>query len=145
MELGIIGVFLLWNSIVDIRKQKVSILSIAVCGGLWVVMKLCGYDFYGVQETVEFWKSLLWGILPGLMLCVVTRVSRGAIGTGDGVLILLLGLYLGIQKTMTTLAAAFFLAFFWAIGLLCFKKRKKDETFPFVPFITLGFLFALYF
>lgn len=184
---GLMAIFLIWNSIEDIRKRKISFLSVGIFGGLWIVLciALCilvmtpckevivqnVFDGITLEETSElhreigqspllelllikrplqlpemksFFAAVLLGILPGLIVCAVGVLSRGAIGLGDGILVTIVGLYIGNNRTVMMLAWAFLAAFCWSVFLLLVRKKKRQEAFPFVPFLALGWVTALF-
>lgn len=136
-----LAVLLLWNSIEDIRKKQISLCSIGIGAATWGALRMT--EWQG-QEWISFIGMRLIDILPGIVLCAVAIMSRGNIGIGDGLFIILTGLYIGFSRTVIALAVAFLIAFFWAIQLLVFRKKKKQEAFPFVPFLSCGVAAAIF-
>ena len=83
------GGFLLTAAAEDMRHRKVSrrlLLTAAVCGIPWGLRgAFCGCA-----------ASFAAGFLPGAMLLLLSRLSQGAVGSGDGMFFLaaLASLYL---------------------------------------------------
>ena len=69
--------------------------------------------------------------------------SRGAIGRGDGYLLCVAGVYLGIAGTLSLLSGALFLCAIWSLLLLAIKKAGKKTEIPFVPFLLAAYVGGL--
>lgn len=122
--------FLGINSYFDIRKGEISLRVAAAYMILGVF-----YLFLHRQRLPLF----LAGVLPGLLLLCIGKVSGGALGLGDGLIVLVAGLYMGIWKTLEFITVAVLLAAVWA-GILMFgKKRGGKASFPFVPFLLAAY------
>lgn len=123
--------FLGINSYLDMRKGEISLCATAVYMALSVpYLILC-------RERTVF---LLAGILPGLLLLCIGKVSGGALGFGDGLVVLVSGLYMGIWKIIEFVTIALLLAAVWAGALMIFRKKEKKSQFPFVPFLLAAYL-----
>ena len=85
--------------------------------------------------------SLIPGGLPGLLLLVLGRVSGWAVGSADGIIVLILGTYLGLWQTLSVLSGAFLLAVLTAGFLMAVQKKDRKYEMPFVPFLFGGMVF----
>ncbi|MBP3543229.1 MAG: prepilin peptidase [Lachnospiraceae bacterium] len=93
--------------------------------------------------------SLIWGrALPvgeylaggALGICFIAlSVASKEIGMGDGVLLMILGLMLGIRRLISILFAALILCAAAAAVLCLLGKAKRTSRLPFVPFLLGGF------
>jgi leader peptidase (prepilin peptidase)/N-methyltransferase len=83
---------------------------------------------------------ILLGLLPGIFLLFLSKATRESIGMGDGVMMLVLGIYLGVRKVLDLFFLSLFLSSIWAGFLLLVKKKRRDWEFPFVPFLFLGYV-----
>ncbi len=83
------------------------------------------------------------GVLTGLMLLLVSRLSKGRIGTGDGLLLIVSGVLLGAVGNLMLLTIAFLLAAFFSIILLTFRKCRRDTELPFAPFLFGAFFITM--
>ncbi|MDD3339725.1 MAG: hypothetical protein PHS82_12820 [Lachnospiraceae bacterium] len=129
---GIVLSFLACNGVLDLWKRKVSYVLLLVYGA--------GAVIYGIwEQDTSLWQAAI-GLLPGLLMLLLGRASREAVGYGDGLVVLVLGLYTGIWAGMEVLFLSFFFSALWAIALLIFRKGRRDTTFPFVPFLLLGYI-----
>ena len=88
-----------------------------------------------------------WGlsILPGLLLLGIGWLSRWQIGSGDGVVILVMGLWLGCRKTFIILLLGMFLCSIFCGALVVFRKAGRKTEVPFVPFLWIACLMGRFF
>lgn len=129
---GIVLSFLACNGVLDLWKRKVSFVLLLVYG--------VGAVLYGIwAQDTSLWQAGI-GLLPGLLMLLLGRASREAVGYGDGLVVLVLGLYTGLWAGIEVLFLSFFFSALWAIILLIFRKGRRDTAFPFVPFLLLGYI-----
>lgn len=78
-----------------------------------------------------------WGfsILPGVFLLIAGWLSRWQIGAGDGVIVLVMGLWLGFAKTLIVLLMGMFFCSVFCGVMLFFKRAERRTEIPFVPFL----------
>lgn len=84
--------------------------------------------------------SAISGAVPGIVLGIISWITREAVGYGDVWIITLLGIYLGIWDTVTLVCIAFFFSSIAAVGCLVWKKFRRDTRIPFVPFLTAAYV-----
>lgn len=82
--------------------------------------------------------EILASFIPGILLLLLGKLSREAVGYGDGSIVLVMGFYLTFWELLGILAVASILAALWATGLLF--SGRAGHTIPFVPFLLAGFL-----
>lgn len=116
----------------DIRKKEVTVIYILLFGIGGVILHL-------FSPSCSIY-SVLWGISLGLFVMVVSVVSRGGIGMGDGILLAVTGVYLGGTKNLELFVTGLLLSSIWAVILVAFRKKKGKEPFAFVPFLLASYL-----
>lgn len=130
-------VLLIINTLSDIQMMEVHV---NLTYALWLL--LLGLRFIFLKEVFSFY--LLSSLVAYLVLLLIYYIFRGKLGYGDVVIAGLLGVGLGYIDTFTSI----FYACVFAIIYCQVLKKKKNEAFPFVPFITLGvlvtYMFNLY-
>jgi len=98
-----------------------------------------------VFDFTNFWNGV-WGAAIGCgFFLLIFLVSQGKwMGFGDVKLAILLGLLLGISKTLVALFLAF--CFGAIIGIITIALHKKDlkSEIPFGPFLIFGTFVALF-
>lgn len=125
------GIFLAAESICDIRDKTLP-WSITVAGIVAGVVCM-------IMEK-RMTPELLNGLLPGAIMLVLSRLTGGAIGYGDGMLVLALGLFYEVNGLMFLLMTGIFYAGIVGLILLLFFHKKGKYELPFVPFLFLGWL-----
>ena len=123
--------FLGVNSWIDIRKKQVSLLLIAIfagCGILWTICsRSAALDFLICAGT-------------GLLFVGISIITEGAVGMGDGWLIMALGTVMSTEEFFMMLLMALICSAVWAGIIMIFFHRKGSTEIPFVPFLLAGYL-----
>lgn len=126
--LGVLG----FCAVDDMRNKRVLLhpaLSFAIVGLLLHIW------FQNISVY-----SMLAGILIGIVFLGISRVTRGKIGMGDGVVLVVSGIYLGFLDNMELLLHGLLFCGIWSLFLLVFRKKKKEDEVPFVPFLFLAYV-----
>lgn len=127
----IIGVLLLC-AYGDIREKKISVYTIIA--GIGVTLLL---DF--IQKDISLMNVLLGGGL-GVALVIVSKLTKGAFGMGDAMLVGMIGVSLGLFGSLLVLFYSLLITSVVSVVLLLLKRVKKQTQMPFVPFLLLGYL-----
>jgi leader peptidase (prepilin peptidase)/N-methyltransferase len=80
------------------------------------------------------------GVLIGALILLIYHVTKGEIGEGDGWLLIVTGIFLGIGRNFELLMSGLLLAAICSLFLILFKKAGKKREIPFVPFLFLGYM-----
>ena len=89
--------------------------------------------YQAVTQNID-WMVSLGGGLIGMIFIGISKITREAIGYGDSLAILILGIYLGVWGLLEVLATSFFILGILALGCMTLR-RKKSLAFPFYPFL----------
>ncbi len=132
----IFGIYIAVLSIEDILKKSIPVLLLAA-GILFIPAGLLteGAECFSPADNIL-------GVIPGAVLLIISFVSRGQIGIGDGVLVAITGASLGLEAVVRILTAALILIMLFSGGMLVFGKFKRKSTLPFIPFIFAGYLLS---
>ena len=125
--LGMLGIC----SIEDIRKkeiQSVRVLCFGI-GGILLHLWQRNHSLY----------SMLGGIAVGAAVIILSLVSGGIIGIGDGLVLCVAGIYIGGINTMRLLLTGLFLSSLYALVLLFMHRKRRKDTIPFIPFLLAAF------
>lgn len=125
---------LLYLSWQDIKSQEISRNITLGTVFLALLFNSIALLFY---ESQQAYQSLLGGLFlgSGFLLCVLITREK-SLGMGDVYLFLLMGLLVGLENIILSLAITVFSALTYSI--FKFKKLDLKQKIPFVPFITLG-------
>lgn len=112
---------------------------------LALVMRMAwlGIDFlaYG---NVEFTYIVVSGLIAAAMLAAASLlckvISPGAVGFGDIKLLMVLGLYTGVDLAAALLINTFLVMFVVSAILLLRKKVNRKTVIPFAPFLVIGMM-----
>jgi len=114
-------------SVEDIKEKRLSLTVLSMCIILGAASAMCRND----------WNIIRWcfDIIPGISLFVVSWWSREAIGYGDSLLILGLGLIWGAEQAVTIFLFALVLAAVWGGIIMAVRGNGWRLKLPFVPFL----------
>lgn len=116
-------------SFCDIRKKQLPIIYLTIMSGVSLLTLIC-------QEGNIIYN--LFGAFVGILFLVTSKVTKEAIGYGDGWMILNLGLWLGVYRLLHALFWGSLVAGMYALFFLWRKRWRRSETIPFVPFLAVG-------
>jgi len=120
------------SGIIDFKWKKINIL-------LFIPFFLLGI-FCNVKYGVISPVSIVAGMGIGILVIGVGMVTQGKIGSGDGVVLIMTGLYLVFYDNLFLLLTATILASVLGALLLLTKRVDKNYEIPFIPFLFLSFL-----
>lgn len=122
-------------AVVDFKKKQVSNVFLLIVSGIVII----NYVIFRPITMV----SLVGGILIGTVLLGISYITRQKIGMGDGLLIMILGAYLGFEGIGVVLLYALTLSAIWSGLLMIIKKVNRNYTIAFIPFIFVGYVGVL--
>lgn len=129
--LGTLGV----HSIEDIREKKITVMVTLLSGIIGILLHL----FFQNQSIYE----MLTGVLAGSFILMLSRLTKGRIGMGDGIIFMLTGLYLGLIDNLLLMCISFSLAGIWGLFLVFLKHNSRSERIPFIPFLFISYCFMI--
>lgn len=131
--IGLLGV----SSYFDVRWKRIPLAALAA-GGIWaLVWTVINMVGQGVFQTL---LASLPALLPGGGLLILSRLTEKKVGSGDGILLLLLGLLLGAGEVLLLFCVGLFLQSLVAVVLVLIKKADKQTCIPFVPFLLAAWM-----
>lgn len=130
----IINIYLFWGMKQDIKERKISNIYLIV--GTITGLLFCGLDILTGNFYFEK-KSLAW--VPGVIFIVTAKIWKEKIGIGDGLILLILGIFVDFQKLCLILYMAFVLLIIVSLLLLGRGKITKNYQIPFLPFLWLAY------
>lgn len=127
-----LGIFLAISAIIDIKRKEVSVKILIIFGVVGLALYIIGRPISLVEE--------IGGILIGALILLLYHVTKGEIGEGDGWLLIVTGIFLGIGRNFELLMSGLLLAAVCSLFLILFKKADKKKEIPFIPFLFLGYM-----
>ncbi len=99
-------------------------------------------QIYGVMGETGL-PAVAVSLLPGAGFFLLSFFSGEKVGYGDGWVLLMIGLFLGVYRCFLILLTGLLAESAVAIVLLAFRKIQRDKEIPFSPFLLLGLGVAL--
>lgn len=88
-------------------------------------------------------EDMMFGAVVGLVMIIIGKVTGEAIGIGDGMMMVVSGIFLGFWGNMCLLMTALLLVGCVALFLIIIGKKGKDYRLPFLPFLLVAYLLQL--
>lgn len=130
-EILVTGLLLI-AGIIDIKYKKVNILLLF----LFIIIGIISDLYYQKLSLM----SILGGITIGAAIVVIAMITQGRIGKGDGMVLIVTGLFLGFFDNLFLLFSAAFLAAILGAILLIMKRVNKNYEMPFIPFLFIAWI-----
>lgn len=87
--------------------------------------------------------DILGGIAVGATVLLIGWISGECIGFGDGIMLIVSGIYLGFWANLSLFLTALLISGIAALFLLVTKKKGKNDRIPFLPFLFAAYLLYL--
>jgi len=128
----ILGILLLFCSVQDLWRKKIYIWILGAGAALILIcLPFC--------ENLIL-MSRVGGLIVGLTVILISKITAGKIGMGDGILLCVTGLGLGFWANMELFGIALSLAAVLSIVLLILRLVDRKKSIPFIPFLFVGYL-----
>jgi len=132
---ALIGLLLFATAVQDLLTRKIKV---------WIVM-LCALL---ICICIPFTSSLslydrIFGLVLGMGIVLLSRITKGKIGEGDGLVLCVTGLGLGFWCNLELFALALMIAAAFSIVLLILRLAGRKQSIPFIPFLFISYIFLL--
>ena len=131
----VVLVFLVLCTYFDLRSKQIPVRLVTVFAFLVGLICFMERDFIS-------WDYLI-RILPGLFFLIISFITKQALGYGDGVIIVLIGLLADVQIMITFVLIALLISAVTSIFILLFKKGNRETKLPFMPFLLVAWCICL--
>lgn len=131
--LGLLGIC----GLEDIKIKRIRLVVVNAFAILGVI-------FHILYQRIS-WIDMICGALLGVILLIIGYFTKEKIGYGDGLIFVATGIYLGFWNNLILLWLSTTLAGIYGLILMIFKKKKKDNEIPLVPFILGVYVVSLIF
>lgn len=122
-------------AVVDIKKKEIPVWIFVVLGVTALTGSICGGG-YGLYKMAA-------GVIPGILLLGLARITEQSIGYGDGIILAEIGCMTGAGICTIILAGALALAGIFSMGMLIVKRVDKRYRIPFIPFLTTVYIIVV--
>lgn len=135
-------VFLGLCSIQDIKTKQISSWKVVLYGTVAVMIEVWKFLDQG-EEVIPLVLYSIAGMIPGTLLLMLARVTKEAVGYGDGLFMSILGYSLGFWNGLGILLTALAGTFLAALCLYITGIKGRSFRIPFLPFLFAGVAFAI--
>lgn len=124
-------------SIMDTRSKSVPawMLWIGTAAAAGVLL------YEGISGRLSGWQACR-ALIPGLILLAVAYAT-GKAGLADGVILMLLGIFMGYEGCVAASLGGLFLIALCSGVLLMLRRVNKGTRIPFVPFLAAAWLIVV--
>lgn len=125
-------IFMGWQAIEDLRDRTIRmdvVLLFLIPGVIWRMMEGSSWS--------QCLMYVLVSCLPGSILLLLSFLWKGQLGEGDGLILLVVGMYLGVIKTIIICYVALIMVVFAGTFACICRMRRKEKVicYPFAPFV----------
>ncbi len=131
LALILTGLMLMAAGIIDFVKKEISVRFIVVMTAVCVIGAL-----FNRNATLG---DTVCGMSIGILVLLISQITREQIGRGDGIIITSIGMLLGIRGCFIIVCYAMLFMTFVSIGLILFKKAGRYTKVPFLPALFAGY------
>lgn len=129
---GVIIVFLIPCTITDLKSKTIPIWWTVVFGISAMI-----YQIFWKKQKLE---AILFSMIIGVTLLVAAKISNQRIGYGDGIIFLILGLWIGFWDGISLLFFSLILSSIISVYLIIVRRKGRDYRIPFIPFVTAAYI-----
>lgn len=129
----IIFVLLCICSVFDIRKKEIPLIILSA--GFFAAL---GIDIWHIWKESASVAEMAASVLPGVFFLLIGFCTGEKIGYGDGLLLIVMGLFLGFGRCFLVVCISLVFSSAFALVLLVFCKAGRNSRLPLVPFLTIG-------
>ena len=127
-----LGALLLICAIQDFLKKRVYLWVI----GVGTVLTIICLPFLKERSIID----CIGGLAVGLTIILISNITAGKIGMGDGIILCVTGVGLGFWTNLELFGVALLLAAVLSIILMIFRVIDRKKSIPFIPFLFAGYL-----
>lgn len=132
MKIVFVFVFLLLCAYFDMKEKKIPCY-------LFFAFGIIGVLFLFISQEKEVLPALQ-GAIVGIGVLFLAKVTEEGIGYGDGIILLITGMYLGLRQNVLLFLMAIILSSVFALLFWLVKRVDRKTELPFVPFLAAAFL-----
>lgn len=127
----LIVVFLLCESFEDIKNRTLKLNKLIIFLGIGILQQIADGKFS--------LNTVVLGVVPGVILLIISYLSGEAIGYGDGAVVLILGALAGYKCALLSFAIGCVMAMVPAM-IQYIRNPYGNRPLPFIPCLFAGYL-----
>ena len=116
----------------DWMEKKIYIYGPLLCGIVGILLHVL------FQECTL--AEMIGGTAVGAAVLLIAWLGRECVGIGDGIILMVSGIFLGFWRNLMLLLTALIMATVAALFLLVVKRKERKYRLPFIPFLLAAYL-----
>ena len=124
---GIVCLFLGIGAWIDLKQRALPVVFLGSFGVVGVVLN----SAWNYQSLMQ----MLLGCAFGAVFLIIGKFTKEAIGYGDGLGMMVLGIFYGIMRVQSVVFGAFLLSGIYGMWKKYVRKALDVDTIPFFPFL----------
>lgn len=133
-------IYLLIVSYKDIKEKMVSVRLCFIAALTFIIIHVISFFIDNENSIRKILLYIIIGVVSGLVVIIIAKISNEAIGYGDALIISCIGIGVGLYQMIITLLFAFFYAAVYGIVGIITKKTNLKTSIAFGPFLLIGFV-----
>ncbi len=117
-------------------KEKQVYLYVPLLSGIAGIVLHILYQEHSLPD-------MLGGVAVGAAVLLIAWIGRECVGIGDGIMLMVTGIFLGFWENLALFFTALLLAGGVALFLLAAKRKERSYRLPFLPFLLAAYLVQL--
>lgn len=126
----VVMVFLILCSYLDVKYRRIPVSVYLIFMLISAAVVVC--------EGRSDWRTWMIGMIPGIIMIVISFISHEKIGYGDSVSIALMGILYKYEMVLSVCAVGFGIIFLAGLIMMITGKAKLSDRLPFMPFLMAG-------
>lgn len=129
--------FLFVAAVIDYRKKEIPVF-------LPIIGFVPALIFSLIAKAPSILDMLLGCGIGGIII-ILAKLTKQAIGYGDGMILICTGATLGLIKNLIMLSISLIIAACTCALLMFIKHKKKKDNVAFIPFLLAGYVATISF
>lgn len=130
MSQVVVMVFLILCSYLDVKYRRIPV-------SVYLIFMLISAAVVVCEGRLD-WRTWMIGMIPGIIMIVISFISHEKIGYGDSISIALMGILYKYEMVLSVCAVGFGIIFLAGLIMMITGKAKLSDRLPFMPFLMVG-------
>ena len=126
----IFGIWIGIQGCIDYKYKEIPLWLSLLGGGIGVI--------FCIYEGRE-WTNILLACVPGILALVFSFFTQEVMGYGDGIVFVVMGIFMSVSQILSIGMIAFILAGVVALALLVVFRKRGNYQIPFIPFLAVAY------
>lgn len=126
----VVMVFLILCSYLDVKYRRIPV-------SVYLIFMLISAAVVVCEGRSDLGTWMI-GMIPGIIMIVISFISHEKIGYGDSISIALMGILYKYEMVLSVCAVGFGIIFLAGLIMMITGKAKLSDRLPFMPFLMVG-------